>query len=124
MHGLVNNVLQKRTLSLQQIQHLNIDEKSFKKGYHYVSVLSSVADGIILDVVEHYRTEATSQLLNTLNKIQQSKVETITADMWQAYETAISKMLPKAELIRDKFHLIKYLNKAIDSVRKQESKTH
>jgi transposase len=45
-------------------------------------------------------------------------------DMWKAFITTSKKMLPNAEIVHDRFHLIKYLNEAIDKVRRREVKHH
>jgi transposase len=44
-------------------------------------------------------------------------------DMWQAFITVVETELPNAEIVHDKFHLIQYLNEAIDKVRRGEVKT-
>lgn len=102
---------------------LCIDEKSFKKGHKYVTVLSDPEEGIILDIVKDRTKKATKNLLNnTLSENQISKVETISLDMWKSYNTAVDELLPKAKKVHDRFHLIKYLNEAVDKVRKREVK--
>ena len=42
--------------------------------------------------------------------------------MWQAFKTGTENTLPNAEIVHDKFHISKYLNKGVDETRKQESK--
>ena len=51
-------------------------------------------------------------------------VETITTDMWTAYITAVETVFPNGALIHDRVHLIQYLNKAINRVRRREAKTN
>jgi transposase len=43
-------------------------------------------------------------------------------DIWKAFNTTVAKVLPKAKKVHDRFHLIKYLNEAIDKVRRREVK--
>jgi transposase len=43
--------------------------------------------------------------------------------MWKPYKAAIISTIPGAEIVHDKFHVVKYLNKAIDTVRKKENKS-
>lgn len=47
----------------------------------------------------------------------------VSMDMWQAFITVVETELPNAEIVHDKFHLIQYLNEAIDKVRRGEVKT-
>jgi transposase len=122
MHNATARGLKKRD-SNAVYKQLSLDEKSFKKGHDYVTVLSNQEEGIILDVVKDRTKKATKELLNnTLNEYQISKVETVSLDMWKAYNTAVDEILPKAKKVHDRFHLIKYLNEAIDNVRKREVK--
>ena len=44
--------------------------------------------------------------------------------MWKAYITVSKEMLQNSEIVHDRFHLIKYLNNAIDKVRRREVKTN
>jgi transposase len=122
MHNATQRGLERRE-SNKIYKQLSLDEKSFKKGHNYVTVLSNQEEGIILDVVKD-RTKATTKSLlnNTLNEHQISKVETISLDMWKSYNTAVDEILPKAKKVHDRFHLIKYLNEAVDNVRKREVK--
>lgn len=102
---------------------LSLDEKSFQKGHHYATVLSDAERGFIVDLVESRTTQATKHLLNTnLSEVQKSQVETISIDMWKPFITAVGEVLPNSKKVHDRFHLIKYLNTAIDKVRRRETK--
>jgi len=49
-------------------------------------------------------------------------VEYISMDMLEAYLNGTQEVLPNVKVVHDRFHFIKYLNDAIDKVRKRESK--
>ena len=40
--------------------------------------------------------------------------------MWKPFIKAIKEFIPNAELVHDRFHLIKYLNESMDTVRRRE----
>jgi transposase len=104
-------------------KQLSLDEKSFQQGHNYISVLSDPSSGIVIDVVKDRTIKSTKELLNNcLSVTQKSSVETISLDMWKAYNTAVSEVLPKAKKVHDRFHLMKYLNQAVDNVRRREVK--
>ena len=42
--------------------------------------------------------------------------------MWKPFASAVKKLLPQADLVHDRFHISKYLNNAVDIVRRQESR--
>jgi transposase len=41
-------------------------------------------------------------------------------DMWRAFETSTVKHAPQAAILYDKFHVMRHLSQALDTVRKQE----
>lgn len=125
MHLSVERGMERRSATKGPIAHLSIDEKSFRKGHTYVSVLSDPIAGCVLDVQEDRTKEACAALLNrALDPEQQKQVRTITMDMWKAYLTTAKELLCQARVIHDRFHLVKHLNTAIDQVRRREVKTH
>ncbi len=48
----------------------------------------------------------------------------MSTDIWKAFIRAVAKVFPDALMIHDRFHLIQYLNKAINQVRRREVKQH
>ena len=57
-----------------------------------------------------------------MSKEQLKYVHTISMDMWKSYIKAAEDVLTDAEIVHDRFHLVKYLNEAIDKVRRREVK--
>jgi transposase len=105
--------------------NLSIDEKSFKKGHRYVTVVSTPLTGCVIDVCEGRDKESTKDLLESIVVLEQrNNVETISMDMWKAYQSSAADVFPKTKVVHDRFHLIKYLNDAIDKVRRREVKQH
>lgn len=117
--------MSRRNLSGLELEHLSIDEKSFKKGHKYVTVLSHPRSGSIIDVEEDRTKDSVRKLLDkSLTEEQQQGTQTISMDMWKAYLSVSKEKLPGADIVHDRFHLVKYLNEAIDKVRKREVKTN
>jgi transposase len=125
MHRSVERGMDRRSYDQIVFDHLSIDEKSFKKGHNYVTVLSHPGSGCVIDVEEDRTKEACKKLLNkSLTEKQLEGVSAITMDMWQAYLQTAQEILPNAAVVHDRFHLIKYLNEAIDKGRRREVKSH
>jgi len=117
--------MERRQRVEEVFENLSVDEKSFQKGHSYVTVLSHPESGRVLEVVEHRTLKACRSLIDTtLTEEQLRQVKTISMDLWQAFIGMAKEKLPQAEIIHDKFHLIKYLNEAIDKVRRREVKEH
>ena len=104
------------------IKHLGIDEKSFRKGPHYVSLLTDLEGSRVLDVAEGRDGVACDKLFGTLAEEQLKDVEAIAMDMWRAFIKAAGEHLPNADIVHDRFHISQHLNQAIDKVRRHEHK--
>ena len=116
----VNRGLERR--SLDNIQHVGMDEKSFGKGHDYVSVMTDIDNRRVLEVVPERTTEAANSLWNTLTDTQKAEVKSVSMDMWQAFMSSALLNVPEAEIVHDKFHIAKYLCDAVDKVRRGEHK--
>jgi transposase len=114
----------KRGLSrrnMDAIEHIGIDEESFRAGHQYVTTLNDLKGGRVLEVVETRTPKATVRLLSSLKKSQRKQIKSVSLDMWKPFKSAVNKLLPKADIVHDRFHISKYLNDAVDTVRRQES---
>jgi transposase len=123
IHRATERGMERRSLSNVPFEHISIDEKSYKKGHKYVTVISHPRSGVVLDVGEDRDEKAVDSLLtNTFTQKQREAMNTVSMDMWKAYINSTLKNLPNAEIVHDKFHLVAYLNKALDQVRRREVK--
>jgi transposase len=104
----------------EPIKHLGLDEKSTERGHSYASILTDIDRRRVLDVVPGRTLEAASGLLSTLSAQQKSAVQAVAMDMWPAFMSAVKNVLPKANIVHDRFHVAKYLNDAVDKVRRSE----
>ena len=120
MRRAVERGLERR--QLEALKHLGMDEKSFRRGQSYVTLLTDLDQSRVLDVVEERTTEAADQLWETLSPEQKQTVEAVAVDMWEPFIQTIRKQVPDADIVHDKFHVSKYLGEAVDKVRRQEHK--
>ena len=124
IHGSVERGLARRPVDLC-FEHLSIDEKSFKKGHKYVTVLSDPVSGVVINVSQDRDYKSCKTLIESAIKQEyRDKVKTISMDMWKPFMNMAKDKLPNAEIIHDRFHLVKYLNDAVDKVRRREVKKH
>jgi len=104
------------------IPFIGIDEKQFRSGHRYISSMVDLKGKRVLDVVEGRTEENCNSLIEqVLTESQQKSVTAVALDMWKAYTNAVSKKLPEADIVHDKFHISQHLNEAVDKVRRQES---
>ena len=106
--------------NVEDIERVGLDEKSFGRGHHYGTVLSDLDDNRVLEVVEHREQASAQRALEALPAAQLEKIRVVALDMWPAFMAAASVTVPQADLVHDRFHVVKHLNDAVDVVRKQE----
>jgi transposase len=124
MHRAVRRGLNRRPKNLP-FKNLSLDEKSFQKGHKYITVLSCPSAGVVLDVCLDRTKKATTSLLKkVVSKENREQVETVSMDMWKAYNESVKDVFVDTKTVHDRFHLVKYLNEAIDKVRRREVKTN
>ena len=105
--------------------YLSIDEKSVHKGQNYISILSDEQAGIVIEVVEGRSEESVDELCQTsLTEEQRNAVEAVCTDMWQPFIKGVETYFPRALHCHDNFHIVGYLNKAVDKCRRREVKKH
>jgi transposase len=112
--------LQRRTEA--PVMHLGLDEKSIERGHSYATVLTDIDARRVLEVVPGRTLQAARTALNSLSQAQRHTVRAVAMDMWPAYMGAARDCVPQAEVVHDRFHVSKYLNEAVDRVRRQEHK--
>jgi transposase len=107
---------------LESLQYAGIDEKSFRRGQSYVSILTDLTGSRVLEVVEDRTEEAADGLWKDLSDEQKEQIEAVAIDMWPAFANSVKTNAEQAEIVHDRFHISKYLNEAVDKVRRQEHK--
>lgn len=107
---------------LEGLAHLGMDEKSFKRGQSYITLLTDLDQGRVLDVEEGRTREAAQGVWCTLSPEQKEAVEAVAVDMWEPFVQTIRAEVPQADIVHDRYHVSAYLNEAVDKVRRQEHK--
>ena len=104
----------------ESLERLGIDEKSFLSRHRYATILCDLDKGRVLEVTQERTEESAVSALNSLTPEQRSGVKAIAMDFLLAYSNAAEKSLPNAVRVHDRFHVMGYLTKAVDKVRKGE----
>lgn len=102
------------------LELVGIDEKAIRRHHRYATVLSDLISGEVVEVCKGRTKEATCQMLGELPRTATASIEAVAMDMWPAYISAVEETLPEAAIVFDRFHIKKYLNDAVDKVRRQE----
>ena len=117
----VRRGMERRELS--DTTYLGIDEKNFLKGQSYASILYDLDHSHVLEVVQDRNEESATKLLKTIPEETRENIKAVGVDMWKPYINSVGTVLPSADIVHDKFHIVSHLSDAVDDVRRKEHKT-
>jgi transposase len=102
-----------------------VDEKAFRKGQDYVTLVNDLQRSRVLHVADERKQSSLDGFWPTLTKEQMASIEAVAMDMWDPYIASTRAHLPDAQskIVFDKFHVAKHLGEAVNQVRRHEQKT-
>lgn len=126
VHGIMQRAVARglKRRKAEKAPYLGVDEKAFRKGHRYATIVSDLERGHVLYVAEERKQASLDGFWATLTAEQLNCVQGIAIDMCEAYEQSIRRHVPDADkkIVYDKFHIAKHLGEAVDRVRRQENK--
>lgn len=110
-------------LDLSAVEHICVDETACKRGHSYVTVFSDYDTGEVILIEEGRKKEVFGKLYGWLfdKGGHPSKIKYFSMDMSKSYIAGQHDYFANSEITFDRFHVKKELNKAVDSVRKEEA---
>ena len=100
---------------------IGIDELSLKKGHRYRIVVSDLGRGKPIWYGGEDRSEASMDMFyKWLGPEKTRKIGLAVMDMWNAFTKSTRHNAPGAAIVYDKFHVMRHLGDALDTVRKME----
>jgi transposase len=105
--------------------HLGVDEKSAGRGHDYVTVVSDLDQGTVEYLGDERKKSSLDGYFEQFSPEQLSGIEAVGMDMWEPFALSVRDHLEGADdkIVYDKFHVMKYLGTAVDTVRKAENRT-
>jgi transposase len=105
--------------------HLCVDEKSVGCGHQYVTLVASVQEGrsATVDYVGEGRQQASLDAYwQGLTPVQLAGVTAVGMDLWEPFWRSTLAAVPGAQdkIVHDPYHLVRYMNEAVNAVRKSE----
>ncbi|ATN94326.1 ISL3 family transposase [Lysinibacillus phage vB_LspM-01] len=80
-------------------------------------ILTNIEERTVYDLVDNRKQENVIKRLEAIPDRQ--NIECVTMDMWYPYRRSVHKCMPNAEVIVDKFHVVRMGNNALENVRKK-----
>ena len=103
------------------LKKLGIDEIAIRKGHkNYCAVLVDLDTRKPIDILENRTQECLAECFTRWGTEVLDKIEEVSIDLWSAYKNLVQKLMPNAQVVADRFHLMKLLNDELDTKRKSE----
>jgi transposase len=131
IHGIMERAV-KRGLERRKaepVSEIGVDEKAFRKGQSYVTLVNDLVRRRVLYVAEDRKQSSLDGFWETLTPEQISGIAAVAMDMWDPYVASVRAHLPEADgkIVFDKFHVAQHLGDAVDKkfteLRNSELKT-
>jgi transposase len=104
------------------IRYIGVDEKAFRKGHRYHTLVCDLERSTVEFVAEERTTASLAAYYAQLTETQKTALDAVAMDMWEPYIGATRAGVPKGDtkIVFDRFHIMRDMTKAVDTVRKQE----
>jgi transposase len=96
-------------------QFIGLDEFSVSGQKLYHTAICNLDKSEVMEVVAGHGKQKVEEYLNTI--VEPEKVKAVSMDMHEPFRQAVEMSLPQAEIVIDKFHVIRHINNALDKVR-------
>lgn len=105
-----------------EVTEVGMDETAARRGHDYITQVADINEKKTIFVTEGRSHDAVREFVEDLEQHNGSaeNITSVSCDMSPAFIKGVEENLPNAEITFDKFHVIKLINEAVDSVRREE----
>jgi transposase len=101
-------------------REISIDEISLKKGHkHFVTVISAPREGCVVDVLRDRKKKTLEVWFDALPQAAREAIRVVCIDMCEMFREVAQAKVPGAEIVVDRFHVMKNLQDWIDKTRRE-----
>ena len=109
-----------------KIETIGMDETSIRKGHEYITLFVDIDEKKTIFVTEGKDSKTVDKFVKDFeaHEGKAKNIKDVSCDMSPAFIKGVKDSLPEAEITFDRFHVMKILNNAVDTVRKEEVKAN
>jgi transposase len=127
IHGIMERAVERglKRREAEALPLLGVDEKAFRKGHKYFTLVNDLERSRVLYVGEDRTQASLDGFWGTLSAAQRDSIQAVAMDMWDPYVASVMENVPDGgkKIVYDKFHIAKHLGEAVDKVRRKENRT-
>ena len=105
---------------LKNLRRIGVDEVARAKGHDYMTVIYDMDEGHLIGVETGRTADVFSTFLKKIPPSTLREIEAVAMDMGPAYQKAVRECLPHADIVFDRFHVMKNYSKALGNQRRIE----
>jgi len=105
--------------SLDGLRWIGVDEVSRTGGHVYFTVVTDLKRGKVVWIGEGKKSETLAAFFRELGQKRCRRLKGVVSDLGSAYVTTIAEWVPHAIHLLDRFHVIKWVNEAVDAIRRE-----
>jgi transposase len=100
---------------------IGVDEVSYGRGHQkYLTIVWDHVRARVVWIGEGRERDTLDAFFAKLGPRRSRRLRVVTMDMWQGYIGSVQTHAPLAEIVFDRFHIERYLTRAVEEVRRQE----
>lgn len=104
--------------SLDGLSLIGVDEISYRKHHHYLTLVADHVEGRIVWGKEGKDAETLKAFFEALGEERRKEIKVVSMDMSAAYINAVREALPDTQIVFDRFHVQALASKALDETRR------
>ena len=104
-------------IPLGSARRLGIDEVYLGRAFGFITVVRDLESGAVLFMGKGKGGDALEPFAKRLRR-KAAQIEAVAIDMSNAYAAWLAKVLPDAQIVYDRFHVIKLMNQRMDALRR------
>lgn len=108
---------------LDELYRIGVDEISYKRGHEYITIVADHDSGNVVWCAEGRTTEVLQRFFDELGEEGRDRIVAISMDLGHAYAKAARESIPHARICLDPFHVMAFMNRALDSVYSKATST-
>jgi len=105
---------------LGNLEYIGIDELSYRKQHHYVTLVADQREGRHVWGKEGKDAATLLSFFRELGDDGCKRIKVVTMDMSQAFIAAVREAVPHAQIVFDRFHVQQLVSGALDQERRAE----
>ena len=106
-----------------ELKRLGLDEIALLKGQgNYCAVLVDLDKSKLVAILAERTQEKIAETLTGWGKEVLEQIEEVSIDLWLPYKTLVEKIMPNAQVVADRFHVMKQVNNELDTERKKQKR--